>query len=97
MCATRGIPVNVKFLITDPITKRWIVFYPDMPHLTKNIVTSLISAETLKNSKQDLRYGKVPIDLQMIEEVWLKCDGASDNFRAPNSLHGTLIKMPILR
>ncbi len=44
MCATRGIPVNVKFLITDPITKWWIVFYPDMPHLTKNIVTSLISS-----------------------------------------------------
>jgi hypothetical protein len=32
---------NVKCLMVNPVTKQWIIFLPDMPHLTKNIVTSL--------------------------------------------------------
>jgi hypothetical protein len=32
---------DLKCLMTDPVTNQWIVFLPDMPHLTKNIVTSL--------------------------------------------------------
>jgi hypothetical protein len=67
---------DVKCLMTDPITNQWIIFLPDMPHLTKNIITSL-ELSLSKNSKHDLRYGKVPINMQMIEEVWLKCNGAS--------------------
>jgi hypothetical protein len=73
---------NVKSLMTDPVTNQWIIFLPNMLHLTKNIVTSL-ELSLSKNSKHDLRYGKVPINMQMIEEVWLKCNGAS------GQLHGT--------
>ncbi len=67
---------DVKCLMTDPITNQWIMFLPDMPHLTKNIVTSL-ELSSSKNSKHDLRYGKVLMNMQIIEEVWLKCNGAS--------------------
>jgi hypothetical protein len=67
---------NVKSLMTDPVTNQWIIFLPNMLHLTKNIVTSL-ELSLSKNSKHDLRYGKVPVNMQMIEEVWLKCNGAS--------------------
>jgi hypothetical protein len=28
---------DVKCLMTDPITNEWIVFLPDMPHLTKKL------------------------------------------------------------
>jgi hypothetical protein len=57
---------DVKCLMTDPVTNQWIIFLPDMPHLTKNIVISL-ELSLSKNSKHDLRYGKVPINVQMIE------------------------------
>jgi hypothetical protein len=67
---------DVKCLMTNPFSKQWIVFLPDMPHLTKNIVTSL-ELSSSKNSKRNLMYGKVPLNMLMIEEVWLKCDGAS--------------------
>ncbi len=76
---------NVKCLITDPVTNQWIIFMPNMLHLTNNILTSL-ELSLSKNSKRDLRYGKVPINMQMIEEVWLKCNGAS------GQLHST--KLP---
>jgi hypothetical protein len=26
---------DAKFLMTDPVTKKWLVFLPDLPHLTK--------------------------------------------------------------
>ena len=66
---------DVKCLMTDPVTNEWIVFLPDMPHLTKNIVTSL-ELSSSKTSKRNLMMGKVPINMQMIHEIWLKCDGA---------------------
>jgi hypothetical protein len=50
-------------------------FLPDMPHLTKNIIASLELSSSNK-SKRNLRYSIVPINMHMIEEVWLKCDGA---------------------
>jgi hypothetical protein len=65
-----------KCLMTDPVTNQWIIFLPNMPHLTKNIVTSL-ELSSSKNSKRNLMYGKVPVNMGMIEEIWLKCDGAS--------------------
>jgi hypothetical protein len=67
---------DVKCLMVNPVTKQWIVFLPDMPHLTKNIVTSLELSLPL-NLKQDLKYGNAPMNIQMIEEIWLKCDGTS--------------------
>jgi hypothetical protein len=45
------------------------------------------------NSNQNLMRGKVPINMQMIREIWLKCNGA---FRVLNSHLGTSIKMLIL-
>jgi hypothetical protein len=79
---------DVKCLMTNPFSKQWIVFLPDMPHLTKNIVTSL-ELSSLQNLKRNLMYGKVPLNMQMIEEVWLKCDGASGQLQSskPTSLH----------
>ena len=70
-----------KCLMTDPVTYQWIVFLPDMPHLTKNIVTSfeLLSS---KNSKCIFMYGKVLVNMGMVEEVWLKCDGASGQLQS---------------
>ena len=65
----------------NPFLKQWIVFLPDMPHLTKNIVTSL-ELSSLKNLKHNLIYGKVRLNMQMIEEVWLKCDGASGQLQS---------------
>ena len=68
--------------MANPFSKQWIVCLPDMPHLTKNIVTSLDKLSSSKNSKCNLMYGKVPLNMQMIEEVWLKCDGASGQLQS---------------
>jgi hypothetical protein len=67
---------NVKCLMTDPVTNERIIFLPKMLHLTKNIVTSL-ELSSSKTSKCNLMRGKVPINMQMIHKIWLKCDGAS--------------------
>ena len=72
---------DVKCLMADPITNEWIVFLPDKPHLTKNIVTSL-ELSSSKTSKCNLMRGKVPINMQMIHEIWLKCDGASGQLQS---------------
>ncbi len=87
---------DVKCLMTDPVTvtNQWIVFYQKLPHLTKNIVTALELLSSM-NSKQNLMIGKVPINMQMIHEIWLKCNGTSGQLqRILNSCLGTLIKMP---
>ena len=47
----------------------------------KNIVTSL-ELSSSKNLKRNLMYGKVPLNMQMIKEVWLKCDGASGQLQS---------------
>ena len=49
----------------DPVTMQWCIFIPDMPYLTKNIVTCLELSSSQK-SKQKLRMGKVPMSLNMI-------------------------------
>ena len=50
---------DAKCLMTDPVTNEWIVFLPDMPHLTKDIATSL-ELSSSKTSKQNLMRGKSP-------------------------------------
>jgi hypothetical protein len=67
---------DVKCLMMDPVTLQWIVFLPNMCHLTKNITTSL-KLSSSKNSKCNLMHGKVPVNMGMVEEIWLKCKGAS--------------------
>jgi hypothetical protein len=36
-----GIDYDVRCLMKDPVTGQWCIFLPDMPHLTKSIVTCL--------------------------------------------------------
>ena len=67
---------DVKCLAKDAVTDRWMIFVPDMPHLTKNIVTCLELSSTA-NSKRNLMYGKVPLNLGMVKEIWLSCGGGS--------------------
>jgi hypothetical protein len=67
---------DVKCLMMDPVTRQRIVFLPDMCHLTKNIATSL-ELSSSKNSKRNLMYGRVPINMGMVKEIWLKHEGAS--------------------
>jgi hypothetical protein len=52
-----------------------------MPHLIENIITSL-ELSSSKNSKQNFKHGTVLINMHMIEEVWLKCDGASGQLQS---------------
>ena len=66
-----NVDFDVKCLMTNPFSTQWIVFLPDMPHLMKHIVTSL-ELSSLKNLKRNLMYGKVPLNMQMIKEIWLK-------------------------
>ena len=72
---------DVKSLTKHPRSKKWIIFVADMPHLTKNIVTCL-EKSSLKSSKRNLKYGKAPMNLRMIEEIWLKMGGASGQLQA---------------
>ncbi len=72
---------DVKCLMMDPDMLQWIVFLPDMCHLTKNIATSL-KLSSSKNSKRNLMYGKVPVNMGMVEEIWLKCDGSSGQLQS---------------
>jgi hypothetical protein len=43
-----------------------------------------------------LMYGKVPLNMLMIEEVWLKCDGASGQLHSTKLTSRHFDKMPIL-
>ncbi len=71
-----GIDYDVKCLMKDPVTGQWCIFIPDMPHLTKNIVTCLELSSSSK-SKRKLKLGRVPMNTGMVEDAWLKSDGAS--------------------
>ena len=70
-----------KCLMTDPVMNQYIVFLYDMPCLTKNIVTSL-ELSSSKNLKHNLMYGKVPVNMGMVKEIWLKCNGASGQLQS---------------
>jgi hypothetical protein len=72
----------------DPVTGQWCIFLPDMPHLTKNIVTCLELLSSSK-SKQKLKLGHVPMNMGTVEDFWLKSDGASGQLHTTKltSLH----------
>jgi hypothetical protein len=70
------IDYNVRCLMKDPVTRQWCIFLPDIPHLTKNILTCLELLFSSK-SKQKLKLGRVPMNMGMVEDVWLKSDSAS--------------------
>jgi hypothetical protein len=71
-----AINFGVKCLAKHPVMKHWIIFIPDMPHLTKHIVTPLEKL-SMKNSKKNLKFGKAPVNLNTIEDIWMRMDGAS--------------------
>ncbi len=71
-----SVDFDVKCLMKDPVTKQWLIFIADMPHLTKIILTCL-KLSSSKKSKQHLKHGNMPINMGMIEEIWQRCDGAS--------------------
>jgi hypothetical protein len=70
------IDFNIKCLMRDHVAGRWVIFLPDMPHLTKNIVTCLEKSSS-KVSKRELKYGGAWISLRLIEEIWTKTCGNS--------------------
>jgi len=76
-----NIEYDVRCLMKDPVTKQYCIFIPDMLHLTNNIVTCLELSSSQK-LKRKLRMGKVPMTMGMIEEVWLKLDGASGQLQS---------------
>jgi hypothetical protein len=83
------IDYNVWCLTKDPVTGQWFIFVPDIPHLTKNIVTCLELSSSSK-SKHKMTMGQVPINMGMIEDVWLlKSGGAYGQLQAtkPTSNH----------
>ncbi len=43
------IDYDVRCLMKDPVTRQWCIFLPDMPHLTKNIVTCLELSSSSKS------------------------------------------------
>jgi hypothetical protein len=47
----------------------------------KNIFTSL-ELSFSKNSKLNLMRSKVPINMQLVHEIWLKCDGVSGQLQS---------------
>jgi hypothetical protein len=67
------IDYDVQCLMRDPVTRQC--------HLTKNIATSL-QLSSSKNSKCNLMYGKVPVNMGMVEEIWLKCNGSSGQLQS---------------
>jgi hypothetical protein len=71
-----AINFDVKCLAKHPVMKHWIIFIPDMPHLTKHIVTCLEKL-SMKNSKRNLKFCKAPVNSNMIEDVWMRMGGAS--------------------
>jgi hypothetical protein len=70
------IDYDVRCLMKDPVTMQWCVYIADILHLTKKNVLCLELLSS-RSSKRKLRMGKVPMSLDMIEEVWLRSDGAS--------------------
>jgi hypothetical protein len=71
-----AINFNVKCLAKHPVTKHRIIFIANMPHLSKNIFTCL-EKSSIKNSKRNLKFYKVSVNLNMIEDIWMRMGGAS--------------------
>ena len=70
------IDFDIYCVTKDLVTNEWFIFVPDMPHLTKNIVTALELSST-KTSKRYILFGKCPVNMKLIEDIWLELHGAS--------------------
>ena len=71
-----AIDFELSLVYQDPVSKDYIIFLPDMPHLTKNMCTAIEFSSSLF-SKRNIKFGKCPVNLGMIEEVWLEMEGAT--------------------
>ena len=73
------IDFDVSIVAKDPVSEEWFVFIPDNSHLTKNVVTA-IEKSSDKGSKRNIKYGKCPINLGMVEDIWFETGGATLQF-----------------
>lgn len=73
------IDFDVMTVSQDPVTGEYFIFLPDMPHLSKNIVTAL-ELSSSKKSKRSIKFGKCPTNMKMAEDIWLETDGATGQF-----------------
>ncbi|KAL7533595.1 hypothetical protein ACHAXR_005333 [Thalassiosira sp. AJA248-18] len=71
-----AIDFDIMCVTKDPVTDEWFIFLPDMPHLTKNIVTAL-ELSSKKKSKRNIKYGLCPCNLLMAENIWLETGGVT--------------------
>ena len=69
---------------------------PDMPHLSKQIVTA-IELSGSKTSKQKNKFGKCPVNLGMVKDVWLNLNGGFSKLHKTSSLTFILIKKILFR
>ncbi|KAL7529971.1 hypothetical protein ACHAWF_003181 [Thalassiosira exigua] len=76
-----AIDFSLNIVYEDPVTNQFVNFLPDMPHLTKNIVTALEYSGS-KRQKRDIKYGLCPVDLHLIEDVWMRMDGLTCQLQA---------------
>ena len=70
------IDVDTVIATTDPMSGEWFIFVSDNSHLTKNIVTAL-KESSVKRSKRNIKYGKCPVNLGMVKNVWIGMSGAT--------------------
>ena len=73
------IDFDVATVAKDPVSGEWFIFIPDNSHLTKNVVTALEKSYA-KKSKRNIKYGKCPINLGMVEDIWIETGGATLQF-----------------
>ena len=73
------IDFDVATVAKDPVSGEWFIFIPDNSHLTKNVVTA-IEKSAAKKSKRNIKYGKCPINLGMVEDIWIETGGATLQF-----------------
>ena len=72
----KGVDLSVRVGFNDLTTGNLVALIPDMPHLSKNVVTAM-EFSSKKNQKRNLRRGKKPVNLNMIKVPWVKTGGKS--------------------
>ena len=66
----------------DQITDEYIIYMPDIPHLSKNIATAIELSGSI-TSKQKIQFGKCLVNLDMVEDIWLNPDDGSNLASSP--------------
>ena len=73
------IDFDVATVAKNPVSDEWFIFIPDNAYLTKRIVTALEKSSS-KKTKRNIKYGKCPNNLGMVEDVWIETNGATLQF-----------------